>query len=75
MPKNTSRPAISELPLPPLDPSQRFTIPEGSRYLRQSRGKTYQDIAAGRLRVIKDGSRTYVPGTEIARRSRLESAA
>lgn len=56
--------------LPPLDPQQRYEIPEACRYLRQSRAKTYQDVKAGRLRVIKDGARTYVPGSEIARRSR-----
>lgn len=57
--------------LPPLDPQQRYEIPEASAYLRQSRSKTYDDIAAGTLRVIKDGARVYVPGTEIIARSTL----
>lgn len=60
--------------LPPLDQTQRFDIPEASEYLRQSRSKTYDDIKAGRLRVIKDGGRTYVPGSEIARRSSVDQA-
>lgn len=55
--------------LPPLDPNQRYTIPETNAYLRQSRAKTYLDIAAGKLPVIKDGSRSYVPGTAIIARS------
>lgn len=57
------------LPLPPLDLNQRYTIEETNAYLRQSRAKTYTDIAAGKLPVIKDGKRTYVPGTAIAARS------
>lgn len=57
-----------------FDERLRFSIDEASALLRQSRAKTYLDISAGRLRVIKDGSRTYVPGTEIARRCSLEVA-
>ena len=56
--------------LPPLDTLQRYSVPEASAYLRQSRAKTYQDIAAKTLTVIKDGRRTYIPGTAIAARSR-----
>ena len=56
--------------LPPLDPQQRYSIPEASAYLRQSRSKTYMDIGAGTIVVIKDGKRTYIPGTVIAERSR-----
>lgn len=55
--------------LPPLDVQQRYTIEEAAAYLRQSRAKTYSDIREGRLTIIKDGSRTYVPGSEIAARS------
>jgi excisionase family DNA binding protein len=57
--------------LPPLNPIERYTIDEACAYLRQSRAKTYQDIKAGRLPVLKDGARTYVPGTAIAARSTL----
>lgn len=56
--------------LPPLDLLQRYTINEASAYLRQSRAKTYMDISAGTLSIIKDGSRTYVSGRAIAARSR-----
>ncbi len=58
--------------LPPLDLQQRYSIPEASAYLRQSRSKTYMDIGAGTLAIIKDGKRTYIPGTAIAERSRAQ---
>lgn len=61
--------------LPPLDPRQRYTIAEACLYLRQSRAHTYRQIRDGKLRVLKDGARTYVPGTVIAERSRLDSVA
>lgn len=62
-------------PLPPLDENQRYTIDEATAYLRQSRAKTYQDIQAGRLSVIKDGRRSYIPGSDIASRSRADQVA
>ena len=55
--------------LPPLDPRQRYTIPEACAYLRKCRASLYADIKAGDIRVIKEGRRTYVPGSEIASRS------
>ena len=60
--------------LPRLDVLQRYTIPESSLFLRQSEAKTHQDIAANKLRAIKDGGRTYVPGSAIAARSSSEAA-
>jgi hypothetical protein len=54
-----------------FDERLRYPITEASLLLKQSRAKTYQDIAAGTLRTIKDGARRYVPGSEIARRSAL----
>ncbi len=61
---------MHEAPLPPLDLNQRYTINETNAYLRQSRAKTYKDIANGKLPIIKDGARTYVSGRVIAERSR-----
>jgi hypothetical protein len=61
--------------LPPLDPTQRFTIEETIRYLRSSRASVYKDIREGKLRIIKERSRTYVPGSEIARRSAVPTSA
>jgi hypothetical protein len=54
-----------------LDLLQRYSIPETNALLRQSNARTYEQIKAGELRVIRDGGRTYVPGSEIARRSTL----
>ena len=65
---------MSHTPLPPLDINQRYSINETNAYLRQSRAKTYQDIKSGKLAVIKDGRRTYIPGTAIAARSCIEAA-
>ena len=61
--------------LAPLDINQRYTLAEAAQYLRQSRSKTYSDIQAGTLAVIKDGRRRYVPGHSIAARSCVENAA
>lgn len=58
-------------PPQPLDELQRYSIDETLQYLRTSRGKLYQRIATGELRTITEGKRRYVPGTEIARLSRV----
>ncbi len=58
-------------PPPALDPLQRYSVPEANALLRQSNARTYEQIKAGQLRVIRIGGRTYVPGSEIARLSAL----
>jgi hypothetical protein len=58
-------------PPPIIDPQQRYTVPETNAVLRQSNARTYQQIKAGDLRIIKDGGRTYVPGSELVRKSTL----
>ncbi len=62
-------------PPPALDPLQRYTIPESNAVLRQSNAKTYGDIKTGKIRVIRDGGRTYVPGSELVRLSSLPADA
>lgn len=57
--------------LPPLDVAQRFGMPEACAYLRTSLPTLYGHIKSGRIQVIREGSRTYVPGSEIARLSSL----
>ncbi len=57
--------------LPPLDANQRYSLEEGIAYLRESRSRLYEKIASGELKVIKDGRRTYIPGTELVRLSTL----
>lgn len=58
-----------------VDVAQRYTIAEAVSYLRISHASIYKEINARRLRIIKNGKRTFVPGGEIARLSRLEDAA
>ena len=61
--------------LPPLDPAQRYSIEESILYLRSSRKTVFDDIREGRLATIKEGKRRFVPGSEIARRSKLPTQA
>lgn len=68
--KKTERPH-----LPPLDPAQRYTVSEALAYLRISRSRFYQNIDCGEIKILKDGSRTFVPGSEIARASCAPQAA
>jgi Helix-turn-helix domain len=58
-------------PLAPLDEAQRYSVSEAERYLRLSHESVYQRIRAGLIKTITDGGRRYVPGSEIARLSRL----
>jgi hypothetical protein len=57
--------------LAPLDVSQRYSTREAGAYLRICQATLYKQIAAGLLHVIREGKRTYIPGSEIARRSAL----
>lgn len=68
----TKRQAIS--PPATIDSNMRYSLAETCAILRQSPAKTYTDIAAGNLKVIRDGRRTYVPGSELIRRSTLAGA-
>lgn len=61
--------------LPPLDTAQRYSIEEAIAYLRSSRFTVFNDIREGRLATIKEGRRRFVPGSEIARLSRVTAAA
>jgi excisionase family DNA binding protein len=54
-----------------LDEKQRYTVDESLEYLRLSRARLYEKIQAGELTAIKDGRRTFIPGSEIARLSRV----
>ena len=54
-----------------FDPRLRYPVPEASVLLRQSVAKTWRDIKDKLIVAIRDGGRTYVPGSEIARRSAL----
>ena len=65
--------SAQKAPLAPLDERQRYTVEETLRYLRTSRATLYRDIAQGRLLTIQEGTRRYIPGSEIARRSTVAS--
>ena len=62
-------------PVSPLDPLQRYTVEEAIAYLRSSRKTLFDDIRTGRILTIKEGRRRFIPGSEIARRSRLPDGA
>lgn len=57
--------------LTPLDERQRYTVDESLEYLRLSRARLYEKLQAGEIIAIKDGRRTFIPGSEIARLSRV----
>jgi hypothetical protein len=57
--------------LAPLDERQRYTVPEAIRYLRTSRQSFYNLVDTGRIATITQGKRRFVPGSEIARLSRV----
>jgi len=58
-------------PLPQLDATQRYTVEEAARYLRTSRWTVYQMLKNSQIQKIKQGKRTFIPGSEIARLSAL----
>jgi hypothetical protein len=60
---------------PPLDTHQRYSVPEALALLRTSRKTFYDLVKTQRVAVIKEGKRTYVPGTEIARLSAAPAVA
>lgn len=60
-----------QLPPRTLDPAQRYTVIEALALLRTSRKTLYELIAKGELHPIKQGRRTYIAGTEIARLSQV----
>lgn len=53
-----------------IDGNQRYNVEEAIATLRSSRRTFYEDVAAGRIKLIKDRSRSYVLGDELIRRSR-----
>jgi len=68
---NTPNPAPAPEPLGPLDPLRRYTVEDALRYLGISRFTLYADIRENRIQTIKDRNRRFVPGSEIARVSRV----
>jgi hypothetical protein len=67
--------ARTKAALAPIDCNKRYDIETSLRILGVSRARLYQDIAADRLRVMKDGRRTFVHGSALIERSRQSSDA
>lgn len=61
--RREARPAV-------VDPNQLYSIPETAAALDRSRAGIYNEIKAGRIRSVHDGSRHKVAGAEIIRVSR-----
>jgi excisionase family DNA binding protein len=53
-----------------IDARQRYAIDEAAQYLRISRARLYQKIAAGEIRLLKDGRRSFIPGSAIVAASK-----
>lgn len=56
--------------LAPLDTLRRYSVETAAAYLGISRARVFARIRSGEVTTIKDGRRTFVPGSEIARLSR-----
>jgi excisionase family DNA binding protein len=59
--------------LPPLDKQRRYTVEQALLYLSTSRVTLYKLIHAKKIKAIKEGRRTYIPGSEIVRVSSAQS--
>ena len=57
--------------LPNLDANQRYTVDEACEYLRISRNFLYKKVRQEQIKLIKDGNRSYVPGSELIAQSRV----
>lgn len=47
----------------------RYTVPQAAWLLKKSVSQTWSDIGRGKLQIIREGGRTYVPGSVIVQRS------
>jgi hypothetical protein len=56
-----------------FDNRLRYSVPETAALLKQSVSKTWVDIRENKLQVIREDGRVFVPGSEIVRRSTLQS--
>jgi hypothetical protein len=62
--------ARSKAALAPIDCNKRYDIETSLQILGMSRARLYQDVAADRLRIIKDGRRSFIHGSALIERSR-----
>ena len=52
-----------------IDPQQRYSLAEGFAALRISPAQGFKEIKAGKIKVFKEGRRTFVAGAELIRRA------
>jgi hypothetical protein len=69
--RQLQRVAEAIAPLPQLERLRRYNIPTTLALLGVSRKRFYEHVKAGRIRIIKDGRRSFCSGSEIARLSQL----
>ena len=65
MPK-TKSPKLAAEPRPSVEPL-RVSIPMAAYLVGESRSRLYTQIRAGKLRVVKEGTKTLVTMTELRR--------
>lgn len=68
MQKNPPRPEFR-----PFNHHLRFSIEETAYHLGVSRAHVWKRVQSGEIKTIADGRRRFVPGTEIARLSAVQS--
>jgi hypothetical protein len=57
-----------------IDPNQFYSIDEAAAARDQSRASLYNDVAAGLLKITKDGTRAKILGAELIRANREQAA-
>ena len=66
--------STKNLPLPQLDPLRRYPVEQALAYLGISRKRFYDNVKNGRIKIIKDGRRTFAPGSELQRLSQAPAS-
>lgn len=65
---------INSIDLPPVDINRRYDVCTACVYLGISRVRLYSKLKAGEIRPLRDGGRTFIPGSEIIRLSTFVDA-
>jgi hypothetical protein len=58
----------------PVDINRRYPISTGLSILSTSRATFYAAVKAGRIKILKQGRRSYISGQELARLSSVSDA-
>ena len=64
--RSEAREAIKDA-LPPLDLNRRYTVKVAGHYLGISHASIYKRIKERSIKPVKDGSRTFIHGSELAK--------